>query len=89
MLAKLDPSVANDWRVRQWVLKTQLMWHHRAADSTVASPERESARAAIDAVQEQLRRQVYALGPQRFIFARNFSPLKWQRALPAEQPKEA
>ena len=89
LLAKLDPSVANDWRVRQWVLKTQLMWHHRAADSTVASPERESARAAIDAVQEQLRRQVYALGPQRFIFARNFSPLKWQRALPAEQPKEA
>ncbi|MCB1104682.1 MAG: hypothetical protein KDK74_08130 [Cephaloticoccus sp.] len=82
-------SAKPTWRLRQWELKTELMRHHRAAAAETDSPERTAARAAIDAVQETLRREVYALGPQRFIFARNFSPLVWQRNLPLEQPKEA
>lgn len=77
------------WRLRQWELKTELLRHHRAAAAEVDSPARAAARAAIDAVQEILRREVYALGPQRFIFARNFSPIVWQRALPTETRKEA
>lgn len=89
LLAKLDPAVAASWQVREWELKTQLMRHYQTAEGKEPTPARAAAREAIDAAQEQLQRQVYALGPQRFIFARNFSPLQWQRNLPVEQPKEA
>lgn len=81
----VDRTTPN-WRLRHWQLKTELMAHVRTAATTEATPSRDRARAAIDAAQEKLRREVYGLGPQRFIFGRNFSPLVWQRA-PAARPR--
>jgi hypothetical protein len=66
------------WRLRQWELKQQLFAIHRQiGPGTEWTPERLAAVERFWAVQEQIRRGLWGLGPQRHVFARQYTPLPW------------
>jgi len=77
----IERTPATSWRRRQWELKLELFRAHAAVGQ---GPEWTPARlAAVDrfwAVQEQLYREVWGLGPLRHIFDRRYTALPWHAA---------
>jgi len=75
-LLKNNPK--ESWRLRQWELKQQLFAIHRQiGPGTQWTAERLAAVERFWAVQEQIQRGLWGLGPQRHVFARQYTPLPW------------
>lgn len=76
MLLKKTPR--GGWRLRQWELKQQLFAANREIGSGDPwTPERLAAVERFWDIQEQIRRGLWGLPPQRHIFARRFTPVPW------------
>lgn len=76
--ALLKKTPKGGWRLRQWELKQQLLAiHHEIGEGDKWTPERLAAVERFWAVQEQIKRGLWGLGPLRHIFGRRFTPLPW------------
>lgn len=74
----LPPSGTGNWRAIQWWYKCELLkYHHEVMREREWTAERIAAAEHFFAVQEELQRKVWGLGPLRHIFARRFTPLPW------------
>jgi hypothetical protein len=73
-----NQSNAREWRRRQWELKVDLMRLHKAIGAGKEwTPERLKAVDDFWRVQEQIRRGLWGLGPQRSIFERRCTYAAW------------
>ncbi|MCL4216800.1 MAG: hypothetical protein KJ052_07320 [Candidatus Hydrogenedentes bacterium] len=81
-LASLSQNLpADDWRVRQWAIKAELLRLHGAVMAENEwTPTRVANAEAFWAAREELERRVYGLGPLRHILDKHFAPLPWAKS---------
>ncbi|MBN2308932.1 MAG: hypothetical protein JXR94_08185 [Candidatus Hydrogenedentes bacterium] len=72
---------ADDWRLRQWAVKAEMLRLHAAIMAGEEwTPERVALAEAFWAARESLERDVYGLGPLRHILDKRFAPLPWHKS---------
>jgi hypothetical protein len=75
---ELNVKKSDNWRMRQWQLKIELFQLHRQiGNGSEWTTERLAVVDQFWAVQEELFRTVWGLGPLRQILARKSTPLPW------------
>jgi len=90
-LAQLPaPSGKHLWRWKQWQLKCELfILHRRIGLGENWTAERLATVEQFWAVQEELHRNLWGLGPLRHVFARRYTPLPWYASWAKYQAERA
>jgi hypothetical protein len=74
----LKKTPADGWRLRQWVLKQQLLAANLEIENGQEwTPERLEAVERFWAIQEKLHRGLYGLSPMRHCLGRRYTPTSW------------
>ena len=88
MLLKKTPN--DGWRLRQWVLKQQLIAANQEIEAGKEwTPERLEAVDRFLAILEKLDRGVYGLPPMRHILGQRYTPTSWYKSWAEFKAKKA
>jgi hypothetical protein len=88
LLLKKTPN--DGWRLRQWVLKQQLIAVNQEIEAGKEwTPERLAAVDRFWTIQEKIHRGVYGLPPMRHCLGRRYTPTSWYKSWAEYTAREA